>query len=302
MNKSTWSNPVERLESRQLLSVSHLPTFGSLGDSYTDEYHFYPPDRSTAQGWVEQLVHNKLATFGTATDKSRGTPRNKGYANDWALDGATSADLPVQTTGLAGQAAAGTIEYATILIGGNDFLDELELLSTDPSNAGPALATTASTLVANIEASVGTLLASSPSLKVAVATLPPVSDIPIVKSLETGTEAVDLVQAADAAEVQVNQAITAFAASNHRIAVADFAGATTSIAAAATFKIGKVTINTVKPSNNPHSLFLKDGLHLGTVGQGLLANVFIHAIDTGFGATIKPLTDKQILVDARLAT
>ena len=29
---------------------------GVLGDSYSDEYRFYPPDRSTSQNWVEILA------------------------------------------------------------------------------------------------------------------------------------------------------------------------------------------------------------------------------------------------------
>ncbi len=33
-----------------------VPAIGVLGDSYSDEYQFYPPDRSTAQNWVEILA------------------------------------------------------------------------------------------------------------------------------------------------------------------------------------------------------------------------------------------------------
>ena len=32
---------------------------GVLGDSYSDEYRFYPPDRSTARNWVEILTETR---------------------------------------------------------------------------------------------------------------------------------------------------------------------------------------------------------------------------------------------------
>ena len=47
---------------------------------------------------------------------------------------------------------------------------------------------------------------------------------------------------------------------------------------------------------------MADGIHPGTVAQGLLANTFIAAIDSGFAQHLKPLSPHQILVDAKLAT
>ena len=37
---------------------------GVLGDSYSDEYQFYPPDRSTARNWVEILATTRGLDFG----------------------------------------------------------------------------------------------------------------------------------------------------------------------------------------------------------------------------------------------
>ena len=34
---------------------------GVMGDSYSDEYQFYPPDRSTARNWVEILAATRGA-------------------------------------------------------------------------------------------------------------------------------------------------------------------------------------------------------------------------------------------------
>ena len=37
---------------------------GVLGDSYSDEYQFYPPDRRTARNWVEILAATRGLDFG----------------------------------------------------------------------------------------------------------------------------------------------------------------------------------------------------------------------------------------------
>ncbi len=299
---------IEPLEPRRLASAAHLLRIGVLGDSYSDEYRFYPPDRSHAQNWVQQLAANHRASFGTFTTKSRGAPRNQGYADDWALSGATSADLPAQTAGLATQAAAGQIDVATLLIGGDDFLDLLESAAVDPATTVTAdtIATTGQTVVANIETAVNTILAASPTVRVVISTLPPVSQLPLVTAAETagtalGDDPAALVAAADAAEVQVNTAIRAFATADTRLAVADFAAAATAFAAP-TYTVGKVKLDTTTPGDGPRHLFLADGIHPGTVGQGLLANTFVAAIDASFGQAIKPLTPHQVLVDAHLST
>ncbi len=68
--------------------------YGALGDSYADEYQFYPPDRSTALNFVELMAQDDGVNFGAFSSISRGSPRYQGYANDWALSGAESGDLP----------------------------------------------------------------------------------------------------------------------------------------------------------------------------------------------------------------
>ena len=300
---------VEPLEPRRLAAATHL-RIGVLGDSYSDEYRFYPPDRSHAQNWVQQLAENNRASFGTFTTKSRGAPRDQGYADDWALSGATSDDLPAQTAGVAAQAAAGQIDVATVLIGGDDFLGLLESAALDPAadaSTLTAITAAAGSVVANIETSVDTILAASPTVRVVIATLPPVSELPLIADAETVASAaglsgsVALVTAADAAEVQVNAAIKAFAATSARLAVADFAAAAAAFASP-TYKVGHVTLSTTAPGDGPKHLFLADGIHPGTVGQAVLANTFVQAIDAGSGEKIKPLTNQQILVDAHLAS
>src|SRR5690348_14161908 len=82
---------------------------GVLGDSYSDEYQFYPPHRSSARNWVEILALTRGMNFGEFTAASRGEPRNGGYAYNWARSDATSEDMIAtgQHTGLASQVARG---------------------------------------------------------------------------------------------------------------------------------------------------------------------------------------------------
>ena len=81
---------------------------GVIGDSYSDEYQFYPPDRTTARNWVEILAETRSLDFGRFSTASRGEPRNQGYAFNWARSDATTDDLIAtgQHSGLAAQVGA----------------------------------------------------------------------------------------------------------------------------------------------------------------------------------------------------
>src|SRR3954451_3109113 len=89
---------------------------GVLGDSYSDEYQFYPPDRSTARNWVEILAQRRGLDFGSFTAASRGEPRNQGFAYNWARSDAETTDLIAtgQHTGLAAQVARGEVSLVVV--------------------------------------------------------------------------------------------------------------------------------------------------------------------------------------------
>ena len=91
---------LEAMEDRTLLATSPI-RIGSLGDSLTDEYQFYPPDRTAAQNWVEILstLLPSQVSFGAFSTTSRGETRNQGYAQDWARSGATAVGLDVSGAG-----------------------------------------------------------------------------------------------------------------------------------------------------------------------------------------------------------
>src|SRR5437764_3970064 len=93
-----------------------LGGIGVLGDSYSDEYQFYPPDRSTARNWVEILANARGLNFGRYSVESRGEPRHQGFEFNWARSDATTTDLITsgQHTGLAGQVARGEVGVVVI--------------------------------------------------------------------------------------------------------------------------------------------------------------------------------------------
>ena len=78
----------------------------------------------------------------------------------------------------------------------------------------------------------------------------------------------------------------------------DFAGALRDLNAAP-FVVGGVTIDMVNASTDP-THFFQDALHPAAVGNGFLANIFLEAVDLGYGTDYPLLTDQQILDAAGL--
>src|SRR3954468_17135097 len=163
---------------------------GVLGDSYSDEYGFYPPDRSTARNWVEILAATRGLDFGPYSEVSRGEPRNQGFAYNWARSDAETADLIAtgQHIGLAEQVARGEVKTVVVFIGGNDFIHAWQ--SSDP--AGRLREVLPRALV-NYRTAVETLRAADPGVKLVVATVPDIRNLPdIAASLREGRRPRDL--------------------------------------------------------------------------------------------------------------
>ncbi len=295
---------MESLEGRVVLSRS-LGTVGVLGDSYSDEYQFYPPAQTHARGWVEILAYTQKANFGAFQKASRGEPRNGGFATDWARFGATSSQMVAQQLpGLTGQVASGRVRYASIFIGGNDFLYYLQAAAASPPSTAVATAQIAqieANAQKNLDTAVATLLAASPKVKLVVTTVPALAELPIVQAAATTPQAQALVAGADAALDVYNANIRQIAATQPRVALADLAVASSALATAGTSApFGGTTINLTTPSNTYNSFFLADGLHVGTVGQGIIANTILAALDTKFGAGVNVFTPQGIVGLARL--
>jgi phospholipase/lecithinase/hemolysin len=292
---------IEYLEPRRLFAAAEpIVGIGVIGDSLADEYQFYPPDRSTARNFVEQLAEDRQLNFGDfdADASARGEPRNAGYAFNWAKDGASTSDLIAQGqhTGLAAQVTAGEVNYAWVVAGGNDVLN---LASAEDPAA--AIATLGQTLLANGQTVLATLLAAKSDVKIVIATVPRLSALPAVKdAVAGGAVPQSIVDSADAAIDQINSHLRQLAKTNKQVALADIAKLLQQVTSKKRLRVAKVLLDRETASDDPHSLFLEDGAHPGTIAQGLLANVFLKAMRKDFKVKLKPLSNAEILANAGL--
>lgn len=280
----------------------------ALGDSYTDEYRFYPPDQSQGRNWVEILgsLRKSSLTFGKYSTRSRGEPRNQGYGLNWAEDNATSTDMVRnQLPGLLPQVKGGQVKYVSIFVGGDDYLALLKGVATGATQPAQALAQLPQVerqLAGNFQTAVRTLLAANTHVKLVVFTLPSISELPIVQTaVQQFPQYQTLVDAADRSIQDYNATIKATASTTNRVAVVDLAtqAAQLTSSSTGTISFGGATVNVKGAGSNYHNFFLADGIHLGTIGQGIIASDFISAINIHFGAKIRGLTAREVVSFAR---
>jgi phospholipase/lecithinase/hemolysin len=275
-----------------------LGPFGILGDSYSDEYRFYADGRAFARNWVDILHTQRLASFGPFTTANRGEPRNQGYAYNWARSGATTTDMiQNQLPGLTAQVSQGDIRYATMLIGGNDFLHFVEGAATGvipPSQIPAALTQVTTTAISNVETAVGTLLQASPTVKLVVFTID-VTDLPIAHVVGSTPQGQQLLAITGQAVDQFNAAIKQIAASSNRIVLDDLAALIHQVGSnpTGTLNFGGTTISLTTVGTDYHNFFLPDGIHPGTVGQTILADSIVQALDGQFNIQLFPVTPQE---------
>jgi lysophospholipase L1-like esterase len=267
---------------------------GVIGDSYSDEYQFYPPDRPLARNWVEILAESRGVNFGPFTTTDRGLPRHQGYAYNWSRTAATTADAieQGQHTGLAAQIARGEVGLAWVFIGGNDLIAALH--APDPLDALPSASAQAA---ANLDRIVSTLLEASPDVQVAVVTVPDILELPeFAGPLADGRLPRAWATAAGEALRRYNAHIKGLRARDRRIAVVDLflsQQAARMLAPRGLTLAGRRIIQD-RPGNDVDHLFLADGRHLGTVGQGLMARLFVATLNARFDGRIRPLEDREL--------
>jgi hypothetical protein len=266
-----------------------------IGDSYSDEYQFYAPDRSTARNWVEILAATRKLDFGPFSIAPRAEPRNQGFAYNWARSDATTETMIAtgQHTGLAAQVAHGDVTLAVMFIGGNDFINAVK--APDPlaalRQAGPRAE-------ANFEHAFQTILAAHPDVKLVVATVPDIRHLPeFCAAIRAEQLSSACALAATATMAHYNAQIRALSCHNPRVSVLDLDMVTRlrDRLNPETVSVAGRPIERWVPGNDPTHLFLADLRHLGTVGQGLLAQLAVAAIDEKFHAEVAPLTQREIL-------
>jgi hypothetical protein len=268
---------------------------GVLGDSYSDEYQFYPPDRSAARNWVEILAQTRGVDFGPLALGSRGAPRHQGYAYNWARSDATTDDLIAegQHTGLASQVRDGQVGLVWVFIGGNDFIRAMR--ADDPARAFERAVPRA---VANVELALKTLLDAGPDVKVVVATVPDITELPeFAEPYRAGTLPKANMLAAEAAVCRYNKELRRLAQGDPRVVIADLYWSTrvARMLSPQHVVVGGVRVVRTGTSNEIDHVFLADRRHIGTVVQGLMARMFIETVNSRFGAGLEPLSDREIL-------
>jgi phospholipase/lecithinase/hemolysin len=282
------------LSSATVANAEWRSGIGVLGDSYSDEYQFYPPHRTTARNWVEILAERRGLNFGELTYQSRGEPRNQGYAYNWARSDATTEDMirTGQHTGLAGQVSRGEVNLVAVFVGGNDFINAMK--SPNPEHTFTEVGPRAE---ANLQLAVETILAASPNVKVIISTVPDIRHLPeFRKPLSEGRISRSSADAATATIWRYNTRIRLMTRDSPRIAVmdCDLVSRLADRMYPESLMVAGHRVVRAAPSNEPDHLFLADVRHLGTVGQGLFARLFIATVDTKFQAGIADLREDEI--------
>jgi hypothetical protein len=115
---------IPRVVSRplRLLDRSNiLDGVGVIGDSISDEYRCYAPDRASARNWVEILAETRDFSFGGPPVGAEG--RDRRWAHNWSQSGATTESL--MSFGQEAELADRVAEVAAVTIGSNDLADVL---------------------------------------------------------------------------------------------------------------------------------------------------------------------------------
>lgn len=268
---------------------------GVLGDSYSDEYRFYPPDRSVARNWVEILANTRGLDFGPSSEVGRGEPRNQGFAYNWARSDATTEDMisAGQHTGLAAQIARGEVRIACVFIGGNDFINALK--APDPLDA---LARALPVALKNHRTAIETLRAADPGVGLVLVTLPDIRNLPeFADPLREGRLSPEVADASTAAIRRFNAQVRSMAAGDPRAALIDLDVVTrmSDLLSREYVPVAGRKLDRRHAGNDLDHFFLADVRHAGTLGQGLMARLFIAALNAKFGAGIAPIEDREIL-------
>jgi phospholipase/lecithinase/hemolysin len=267
---------------------------GVIGDSYSDEYQFYPPDRTTAQNWVEILARTRGLNFGEFTAESRGEPRNQGFAFNWARGDAETGDMlrSGQHLGVAAQVARGEVGLVIVFIGANDFIHALASPERDK-----ILDRVLRQAIANLRVAVDRILKAHPRVSVILTTVPDIVDLPEFSvPVRTGALSQTLAESYSAAIRRYNRQMGAMALVEKRIAILDLA-----LAAQLAPRRGPDHVwvegrklDRTHPANRPDHAFLADGRHISTMLQAVLANYVINVLNARFDANIAPLTKSEI--------
>ncbi len=267
---------------------------GVIGDSYSDEYAFYSPDRATARNWVEILDRARGIPFGSYTDSSRGEPRNQGFAFNWARSDAETATMirDGQHKGLAAQVASGQVGIVVVFAGGNDFIHALQ--SPNPDDA---LRRALPRAVANYRTIVDTVRDARPDVRVLLLTVPDIMELPEFKAKVRSGRLPEKTRDLCRATVHAfNLKVRDLATHHDRTALLDLEFISRMAIPLGQGKavVGGKVLDKEHPANAPAHLFLADERHMGTYGQGVFAKLIVDTLNIRFRTGIPTLSYQEI--------
>jgi lysophospholipase L1-like esterase len=255
-------------------SQAAIVQLGIMGDSLS---FGDGSDYSENPNWHTQLGNAGLVAVGPTANQ--------------AVDGATTADLAAQSQPIIALVQAQQLDYSAIVMGSND---AATMAANLVLNQIPIPADFSSVIVQRIGATIASLEAADPSLHLhqIVANIPDITRTPALQSiaayLNVSPQEVDSIRQAI---FSTNLQIEALA-QQHRIPVLDL------------FKfideVGDQPLTLAGVTTSVADLYPADGFHPSPLIHGLTANMFIDAIDAGYGATLDPLSDQQIVTNAGL--
>lgn len=236
-----------------------------------------------SSSWVPFLHNLRSFNFGP------------GQTYNEAIGGATSSSLLTQNqhTKVAAEVQNGNVDLSYLFIGGNDFNGAASAIA-DGSLTGPALTAAATSVVANIETAMDTVLAESP-LGMIVVGLPDLLLTPGGRALfNTAPEQVR----GNAAINEVNAIMLPQVLDRGQVFV-DAAGSIRALNQSG-LVVGGLPIDLVNPGASP-TFFFKDSVHPNAIGNGVIANLMLVAVNKGYGTNYPLLTDLEILTAAGMA-
>ena len=299
-------NFLQSLHPTPTVTPVHIKGIGVIGDSLSDEYRADDSRgqtyASTTLNWVEILVRSRHLNFGPWGVREE--PRREGYAYNFARTGSSIA-WAVETgqhTGLAEEIKKGNVNVVVIAIGVNDFSPLAENGYESIYNGtmtDEEVRRKVNRIGADMRTVVETLQSANPRVRILLVLIPNWSRNPIVQlafPLPDGKSRVE-----EAISSANDQLITL--AKERNSAVADLNSFDESVEKRTkgdTIIIGGVSLNKFIPGDDPRDMFLSDGVHPGTIYNGLLANFVISNLNTQLGTSIRPLSDTEILEAAGL--
>lgn len=289
------------------LAPHHITGIGVLGDSLSDEYR--ADDRrgltyaSTTLNWVEILAEKRKLNFGEWGLYEE--PRRQGYAYNFARTGSSTgwAIEIGQSTGLAEEIKKGDVNTVIIALGVNDFAPLAQEEGYEAIYNGTMtddqIRRKINRLTADMKTIIETLQEASPNVKILLVMIPSWARSTIVQIAfpipENRRRVIEAIESTNGELMKL--------AEEKKIAIADLSEFDQDIEKRIrnnNIVIGKVSLNKFVPGDDPRNLYLTDGVHPGTIYNGLMANFVIANLNRKIGTSIKPLSDDEVLEAAGL--